>query len=64
MPSKVKVYLSIIVALAAIGGFFFQQHLGMERQSYAALVLGVIAIVSMWIFPEVSHKKKNENQAD
>jgi hypothetical protein len=57
MPPRIKVILSIIVALAAIAGYFFQSALGQTGPSYAALAFGSIAVVSMWIFPEVSHKK-------
>lgn len=58
MPIRIKIYLSVVVAIVAIAGYFFQRYLEMEAQSYAALFFGFIAIVSMWIFPEVSHKKK------
>ncbi len=57
MPPKVKLIFSILVALAAVGGYFFQQSIGKIGPSYAALLFGVIAVVSMWIFPEVSRKK-------
>jgi uncharacterized membrane protein YfcA len=62
MPKRIKVYLSIIVAIVAIAAFIFQQYLGKENPSYAALLLGFISIVAMWIFPEVSHKKKDSGQ--
>ena len=58
MPARIKVYLSIIVAIAAIAGYFFQRYLGMEAPSYAALFFGFISVVAMWIFPEVSQKKR------
>ncbi len=57
MPPKVKLFFSIVVALAAIAGYFFQQSIGKTGPSYACLLFGVIAVVSMWIFPEVSRKK-------
>jgi uncharacterized membrane protein YfcA len=60
MPPKVKFIFSIIVALAAVAGYFFQQSAGNIGPSYAALLFGVIAVVSMWIFPEVSHKKTDD----
>ncbi len=58
MPVKIKILLSFVVAAAAVAGFFFQQYLGKEPQSYAALAIGVIAVGGMWVFPEVSHKKE------
>ena len=57
MPPRIKLIFSIIVILASIAGYFFQAGLGMVGPSYAALAFGFIAVVSMWIFPEVSHKK-------
>ncbi len=62
MPSRIKAVLSLIVAVAAIAGYYFQDSLGQVGPSFAALVFGAVAIVSMWIFPEVSHKKGNESQ--
>ncbi len=57
MPPRIKIIVSVIVALVAIAGYFFQASLGQVGPSYAALLFGAIAIVAMWIFPEVSHKK-------
>jgi hypothetical protein len=64
MPPRIKFILSIIVAVAAIAGYFFQSGLGQTGPSYAALVFGLIAIVSMWIFPEVSHKKGGDSSSN
>jgi hypothetical protein len=60
MPARIKVILSIIVAVAAVAGYLFQSGLGQTGPAYAALAFGLIAIVSMWIFPEVSHKKSSD----
>ncbi len=57
MPTRIKIMVSIVVALVAIAGYFFQISLGQVGPSYAALLFGAIAIIAMWIFPEVSHKK-------
>jgi hypothetical protein len=40
--------------------YFIQQSIGKTWPSYAALLFGAIAVVSMWIFPEVSRKKPGE----
>jgi uncharacterized membrane protein YfcA len=60
MPPRIKIILSVIVALAAVAGYLFQADLGQAGPSYAALVFGVVAVIAMWIFPEVSHKKSKE----
>jgi membrane protein YdbS with pleckstrin-like domain len=62
MPARIKVILSIIVVIAAIGGYFFQAGLGNTWPSFAALFFGAIAVISMWIFPEVSHKKNADTK--
>mgnify|MGYP005839237631 CR=1 FL=1 len=64
MPARIKIVLSVIVALVAIAGYFFQAGLGQVGPSYAALLFGAVAIVAMWIFPEVSHKKIKGGMAD
>jgi len=57
MPPRIKIILSVVVALVAIAGYAFQASLGQVGPSYAALLFGAIAVIAMWIFPEVSHKK-------
>jgi len=61
MPPRIKAILSIIVALVAIAGYFFQQNAGHIGPSYAALLFGAVAVVSMWIFPEVQRKKSEDS---
>jgi hypothetical protein len=63
MPPRIKAIFSVLVAIAAIGGYVFQAKLGNTGPSYAALAFGVVSIVSMWIFPEVQRKKKEEPPA-
>jgi hypothetical protein len=63
MPARIKLIFSIVVALTAIAGYFFQAGLGHTGPSYAALAFGVISVVAMWIFPEVSQKKGEEPSA-
>ena len=60
MPPKIKAVFSVIVALVAIAGYFFQQSAGQIGPSYAALLFGAVAVVSMWIFPEVQRKKSED----
>jgi hypothetical protein len=63
MPPRIKAIFSVIVAIAAIGGYVFQAGLGNTGPSYAALAFGAVSIVSMWIFPEVSRKKSEDPPA-
>jgi membrane protein YdbS with pleckstrin-like domain len=57
MPTRIKIILSLIISVAAIGGYFFQDYLGQVGPKYAALVVGLLMVVGMWIFPEVTGKK-------
>lgn len=60
MPPRIKIILSIVVLAVAVAGYFFQVSLGKVGPSYAALGFGALAVIAMWIFPEVSHKKVKE----
>jgi hypothetical protein len=62
MPPRIKFVFSIVVVCAAMAGYTFQVSQGHIGPSYAALAFGLIAVVSMWIFPEVS-RKKDEHDA-
>jgi hypothetical protein len=57
MPPRIKIIISIIVALVAIAAYFIQASIDEIGPSYAALAFGALSIVSMWIFPEVSRDK-------
>jgi hypothetical protein len=63
MPVRIKFVFSIIVLLTAIAAYFFQAGTGNTGPSYAALAFGLIAVISMWIFPEVSHKTDEDKTA-
>lgn len=58
MPKPIKIVLSIIVALATVAGYLFQDYLGQEGPKYAVLFLGPLMIIGMWLFPEVMRKGK------
>ena len=59
MPIRIKVIFSLIVLAVAVAGYFFLNWLGQDLTPYLALFLGVFSVVSFWIFPEVSNKKKD-----
>lgn len=56
MPVRIKLAISVIVALIAVAGYFFQDHLGQVGPKYAALFLGALMIGAMWLFPEVKRE--------
>lgn len=57
MPVPVKIIFSLVVLLVAVAGYFFLDWLEQGVSRYIALFLGVFAVVSFWIFPEVTNKK-------
>lgn len=59
MPVPIKIIFSLVVLGVAIAGYFFLDWLGGGQgiSRYLALFLGVFAVVSFWIFPEVTNKK-------
>ncbi len=56
MPVRIKLAISVFVALIAVAGYFFQDHLGQAGPKYAALFLGALMIGAMWLFPEVKRE--------
>ncbi len=56
MPFPIKTALSIIVLLVALGGYFYQDSIGMHGPKIAILFLAPFMVVAMWIFPEVKRK--------
>lgn len=58
MPVPIKIVFSLVVLAVAVAGYFFLDWLSPGQGSrYLALFLGVFAVVSFWIFPEVIDKK-------
>jgi hypothetical protein len=57
MPPRIKIFLSIAIALAAVGGFIFMGRLGQPGPQGAVVFLGPFMIGSLWIFPEVMRRQ-------
>jgi membrane protein YdbS with pleckstrin-like domain len=53
MPVKIKLGLSLMVAVVAALAFYFQHVLGHDRIQYVVAFLGFFMIFAMWLFPEV-----------
>jgi hypothetical protein len=56
MPFPVKFGLSIVVALVAVGAWFYMDHLDQTGPQRAVAFLGPFMIVALWIFPEVARR--------
>ena len=59
MPPRIKIGLSLAVALAALAGWFFMRHLGQTGPQWAVAFLGPFMVVSLWIFPEVMRNRSD-----
>ena len=59
MPPKIKIGLSLAVALAALAGWFFMRHLGQVGPQWAVAFLGPFMVISLWIFPEVMRNRSD-----
>ena len=57
MPPKIKLLLSLLVAVVAIGFHFFQKAAGQPLTPWLALGLGAFMIFAMWVFPEAKPRK-------
>ncbi|MBS3650719.1 hypothetical protein KEU06_19085 [Pseudaminobacter sp. 19-2017] len=57
MPFTIKLGLSVMVALAAIGGWIYMGYLNQTGPQWALTFLGPFAVGSLWIFPEVMRNK-------
>jgi len=53
MPVKIKLGLSLGVAIVAAIAAYFQHMLGHDRIQYVVAFLGFFMIFAMWLFPEV-----------
>jgi membrane protein YdbS with pleckstrin-like domain len=53
MPVRIKLGLSLLVALVAALAAYYQHMLGHDRIQYVVAFLGFFMIFAMWLFPEV-----------
>lgn len=63
MPFPIKFGLSVMVALAALAGWFYMGHLGRTGPQWALVFLGPFSVFSLWIFPEVMRAKGDRRKA-
>ena len=59
MPPKIKIGLSVAVALAALAGWFYMHSIGQVGPQWALAFLGPFMVVSLWIFPEVMRSRSD-----
>ena len=59
MPVMIKIALSAMVALAALGGWLYMDYLGQTGPKWAVAFLGPFCVGSLWVFPEVMRSKSD-----
>lgn len=52
MPNNIRAGLSVVVALVAIGVFFWEAGAGPAWTRWFALGFGALLIGAVWLFPE------------
>ncbi|MEH2611299.1 hypothetical protein [Bradyrhizobium sp. AZCC 1693] len=57
MPVKIKLALSLLVALVTAIAVHYQHALGHDRIQYVVALLGAFMIFAMWLFPEVKREE-------
>lgn len=56
MPTNIKIILTILVAITAVGAHYFQTAAGQELTPWIVLGLGGFMIIALWLFPEAKGK--------
>lgn len=56
MPTNIRRVLSVVVALVAIGAFYFENQAGDEFLKWFALALGALMVGAVWLFPEAKRR--------
>ncbi|MFO1057085.1 MAG: hypothetical protein U1E53_08975 [Dongiaceae bacterium] len=57
MPNRIKLSLSILVAIVAVIVHYFQGRAGQALDAWLALGLGALMIAAMWLFPEARGRR-------
>ena len=58
MPPRIKIVLSLLVAIAAVVVHLFQGAAGQEVNKWIVLGLGAFMIFSLWLFPEAGKRDR------
>jgi hypothetical protein len=58
MPPRIKIVLSLMVAIAAVIVHLFQNAAEQEVTKWVVLGLGAFMIFSLWLFPETGRRDR------
>jgi hypothetical protein len=56
MPTNIKIILTLLVALTAVGAHYYQAAIGQPITPWVVLGLGVFMIIALWLFPDAKGK--------
>jgi len=60
MPSNIKAFISLLVAVVGIAALYLEVQAGRGTVGWVALALAAGMILAMWIFPETGKKKEDK----
>ena len=58
MPAHIKLFLSLLGAVAAVVIHLFQNAAGQDVNKWGVLGLGAFMIFSLWLFPETGKRDR------
>lgn len=58
MPTYMKLIITVLVAITAIGAHLQQAAVGQTSNQWVVLFLGAFMIFALWLFPETKRSGK------
>ena len=60
MPTYLKIIITVLVTVAAVGAHYFQAAVGESVNQWLVLFLGAFMIFALWLFPEAKKRKTED----
>jgi hypothetical protein len=58
MPTYIKVIITLLVTITAVGAHFQQAAAGQSTNQWVVLFLGAFMIFALWLFPETKKGRR------
>ncbi|NYT83640.1 hypothetical protein H0A70_19340 [Alcaligenaceae bacterium] len=62
MHFRYKLIYSLLVIVAAIGGYLYEEGVGLVGPKFAVLALAFVMLIAVWIFPVVNRSDVQESK--
>jgi hypothetical protein len=62
MHFRYKFIYSLLVVIAAIGGYLYEDAAGLVGPKFAIPVLAIVMLIAVWIFPVVNRADVQESK--